>query len=553
MRSILAVLLALFAPAQVFASSNEIVNVNGYEVHLVDTEKGSLVFVEYMVPYGNKSDPTSTAGRAHFLEHLILKGSLRYPGYTTMSDEAQRMRASKNAFTGPGYTGFYMAGQESQAEKVMDLILSGLGGLEFSEDTMGAELSAVNNEVNVEIPSKPFMRVLNGAFSEVLPLGHPLQRYDLGPSATLKDLTIPDMQHLYYNMYQPENVKVMVAANFKHGSLSREQVIEYLQNSLVPFEIEKDPHGYQNPGGFDDASTLPSIVPEDGSVHPFVEMKTLDDSRLSAHVLEVDLSKTPLNPLAIEVLSAYLNSEAAGSIAQELKALGLISDLTILPIPVGDKVYLFVAPFMTEKGWSERHNILKAIYMGVAGMFHNIDPTSLEVVKASLIYGKKKAYESAGSLKSEFMTLAQTQNEAYRALDFETAYGSITAEEVQHALRVIFQPERSLNFAIAPEVEGSELSRYFEVSPSIKPDRKIEYLPMERTDQSDLIGELRAIVESDPKDLPSLNPQFPTDVEIEITRDAPMERENTGWVKMAKKADPIGGYLKEVHDSKDGA
>jgi secreted Zn-dependent insulinase-like peptidase len=54
-----------------FAATNEIIRINGYEVHLVDTEHGSQILVEYMVPYGNKSDPTQFAGRAHFLEHLI--------------------------------------------------------------------------------------------------------------------------------------------------------------------------------------------------------------------------------------------------------------------------------------------------------------------------------------------------------------------------------------------------------------------------------------------------------------------------------------------------
>jgi hypothetical protein len=55
-------------------------------------------------------------------------------------------------------------------------------------------------------------------------------------------------------------------------------------------------------------------VSEDGSLHPFVEMKTLDNSRLSAHVLEVDLSKTPVNPLALDVVNAYLQSDAKNSL-----------------------------------------------------------------------------------------------------------------------------------------------------------------------------------------------------------------------------------------------
>jgi protease-3 len=552
MRRILALFVALSAPFFSFAATNEIIRINGYEVHLVDTEHGSQILVEYMVPYGNKSDPTQFAGRAHFLEHLILKGTLRYPGYHTMSNEANEMRAQKNAFTGPGYTGFYIAAQESQAEKAIDLILSGLGGLEFLESTMKAELTAVDNEVSVEIPSKPFMRVLNGAFSEVLPLGHPLQRYDLGPSETLAALKVPDMQHLYYNMYQPENVKVMVAANFKHGSLSKAQVIEYLYGSLTPFDIEADPHGYANPGRFNDASALPSIVSEDGSLHPFVEMKTLDNSRLSAHVLEVDLSKTPVNPLALDVVNAYLQSDAKNSLTAELRAQGLITDLSLISIDVGDKNYFMVTSYMTEKGWAERQRLLQQIYQGVAGLIHRVDEASLEVIKSSLIYQKRKAYERAGGVVNEFMTLAQIDDPSYRALDFEAAYGSVTAAEVQSVLKRIFQPEKSLNFAIAPEVVGDEPSRYFKVSPG-DPDRADEYLPVQKSDQSELIATLRATLELNATELPDRNPVFPTDVEIELTRNQSYDRADTGWKKMANKSEPIAAYMKELHGSKEAA
>ena len=292
-------------------------------------------------------------------------------------------------------------------------------------------------------------------------------------------------------------------------------------------------------------------MPADGSLQPFVEMKTLDNSRLSAHVLEVDLSATPLNPLALEIASGYLNSEAPGSLAQHLKSQGLITELNFVPVTSGDKLYFFVATYHTQEGWPQRDETLESLYESVAGMLHNLNAESLETIKASIVYGKRKAYQAPGAIVNDFMKLAQSSDPSYRALDFESAYSQVTAQEVQAVLRTVFQPRRSLNFAIAPEVEGDEKSGYFQVSPG-KKDQVPEFLPLRRFDNSELIAELERTLALDAAKLPNRNPVFPA-VELETTRTEPLDRANTSWKRVSPKDDPVVAFLKEKHDSREAA
>ncbi|MGH6920748.1 MAG: M16 family metallopeptidase, partial [Geminicoccaceae bacterium] len=93
---------------------------NGMQVVVVTDRRAPVVSHHVWYKIGSADSPLGKSGLAHFLEHLMFKGTENLaPG--EFSEIVARNGGNENAFTGPDYTGYYQTIAKDRLELVMEM------------------------------------------------------------------------------------------------------------------------------------------------------------------------------------------------------------------------------------------------------------------------------------------------------------------------------------------------------------------------------------------------------------------------------------------------
>src|SRR5688572_2459414 len=135
-RSIAAFLLSLLAMVgSAFALNIDVKTftlANGLQVVVIPDHRAPIVTHMVWYKVGAADEPKGKAGIAHFLEHLLFKGTPRYPS-GEFSRILRRNGAEENAFTTQDYTGYYQRISKDRLELVMDLESDRMANLQLSQ------------------------------------------------------------------------------------------------------------------------------------------------------------------------------------------------------------------------------------------------------------------------------------------------------------------------------------------------------------------------------------------------------------------------------------
>ena len=95
---------------------------NGLSLLTVPMKGVESVTVLVMVRTGSRDEPEKLAGISHFLEHMVFKGTEKYPTSLSLSSEIDSIGGEFNAFTGKEYTGFYVKAAVLHLPKLVDVL-----------------------------------------------------------------------------------------------------------------------------------------------------------------------------------------------------------------------------------------------------------------------------------------------------------------------------------------------------------------------------------------------------------------------------------------------
>ena len=115
---------------------------NGLEVLVVEDHRAPVV--SHMVWYkvGAADEPDGKSGIAHFLEHLMFKGTRNRPA-GEFSRIVARIGGRENASTSQDYTNYYQLVAADRLEQVMELEADRMANLQLSEEDVRTELQVV--------------------------------------------------------------------------------------------------------------------------------------------------------------------------------------------------------------------------------------------------------------------------------------------------------------------------------------------------------------------------------------------------------------------------
>lgn len=209
---VLAMLAGLLAlPAMSAGEVTDFTLDNGMQVVVIEDHRAPVVV--HMVWYrtGAADEPPGKSGIAHFLEHLMFKGTeTRAAGEFSKVVEANG--GSDNAFTSYDYTAFYQRIAADRLGLMMEMEADRMRHLKLAADDVDTERSVILEERASRIdndPSALFREELRAALYRNNPYGIPL----IGWKAEMEGLSREDALAYYRRFYAPNNAILIVAGD----------------------------------------------------------------------------------------------------------------------------------------------------------------------------------------------------------------------------------------------------------------------------------------------------------------------------------------------------
>lgn len=190
---------------------------NGMEVVVIPDHRAPVV--THMVWYRNGSadDPAGKSGIAHFLEHLMFKGTEAHP-QGAFSEAVAEVGGQENAFTSTDYTAYFQRTSKEHLGMLMGFEADRMTGLLLEDAVVGPERDVVLEERRMRTDTDPSAQLQEAVQATVFshhPYGTPI----IGWGHEIEELGRQDALDYYRRFYTPENAILIVAGDVEPAAV----------------------------------------------------------------------------------------------------------------------------------------------------------------------------------------------------------------------------------------------------------------------------------------------------------------------------------------------
>jgi zinc protease len=184
---------------------------NGLEVVVIPDHRTPVVTHMVWYKVGSADETAGKSGLAHFLEHLMFKGTKKNP-LGRYSQTVATIGGQENAFTTDDYTAYYQRVPRERLKTLMEFESDRMTGLVLTDEVVKPELQVVLEEQNMRVANNPGAR-LGEAIEAALYLNHPYGRPVIGWRHEIEKLDREGALAFYRRFYTPNNAVVVVAGD----------------------------------------------------------------------------------------------------------------------------------------------------------------------------------------------------------------------------------------------------------------------------------------------------------------------------------------------------
>lgn len=202
---------------------------NGLDIVVIPDRR--VPVVTHMVWYRNGSadDPIGQSGIAHFLEHLMFKGTERHPA-GEFSKVVSALGGQENAFTSYDYTAYFQRVAPEHLGRMMEFEADRMSGLSFDEAVVGPERDVVLEERRMRVETDPAAQ-LSEAMAASLFVHHPYGIPIIGWMHEIEGLDRRAALDYYRRFYTPDNAILVVAGDVVDTEVLRLAETTYGRNA----------------------------------------------------------------------------------------------------------------------------------------------------------------------------------------------------------------------------------------------------------------------------------------------------------------------------------
>ena len=441
----MAALLAIASSAQSAPNGPQISDFilgNGLELVVIPDHRAPVVTHMIWYKVGAADETPGKSGLAHFLEHLMFKGTAKNPA-GKFSQVVARIGGQENAFTSQDYTGYFQRVPSEQLRTVMEFEADRMTGLQLTDDVVLPERNVILEEQNQRVGNNPRAR-LTEQIDAALYLNHPYGKPVIGWRHEMEQLSRDDAIGFYRRFYAPNNAIVVIA-----GDVDPLKV-----RTMVEETYGKIPrHG----------TVAPRVRPEEPPpvavrsltlADPRVEMPTLQREYLVPSFRTAKRGESE----ALEVLSHILGS---GSNSRLYRALVVDKQMAVMASAWYDTNALDLSKFGVVGGprpgvaLQQLESEIDAVIAQIIDK--GVTPEELERTKTRLIADAVYAQDNQATMARWYgaaLTTGATVNDVRSWTDRIRA---VTAEQVQAAAKQWLEKQRSVTGYLikdkSPQVE----------------------------------------------------------------------------------------------------
>ncbi len=211
---------------------------NGLDIVVLEDHRAPVVVHMLWYNVGSADEPAGQSGIAHYLEHLLFKGT-----DTVASGEFSEIVSANggtdNAFTSFDYTGYFQRVAADRLELMMELEADRMVNLKVDPAEAATELDVVLEERNQRTENDPGS-LFNEQRNAAQYLNHPYAVPIIGWKHEIEGLTLENAMDFYKAHYAPNNATLIVAGDVEPDDVLRMAETHYGPIPANPAILERE-------------------------------------------------------------------------------------------------------------------------------------------------------------------------------------------------------------------------------------------------------------------------------------------------------------------------
>ncbi|MGR7761743.1 pitrilysin [Klebsiella aerogenes] len=323
---------------------------NGMVVLLVSDPQAVKSLSALVVPVGSLQDPADHQGLAHYLEHMTLMGSQKYPQPDSLAEFLKMHGGSHNASTAPYRTAFYLEVENDALNGAVDRLADAIAAPLLDKKYAERERNAVNAELTMA-RTRDGMRMAQVSAETINP-AHPASQFSGGNLDTLSDKPgspVLDALHAFRDRWYSANL--MKAVIYSNKPLPELASIAAATYGRVPNHDISKPE-----------ITVPVVTDaQKGIVIHYVPTMPRKVLRVE---FRIDNNSAQFRSKTDELVTYMIGNRSPGTLSDWLQKQGLAEGIRADSDPAvnGNSGVLAISATLTDKGLAHRDEVTAAIF-----------------------------------------------------------------------------------------------------------------------------------------------------------------------------------------------
>lgn len=424
------VLISTFAFSQVHPFKLD----NGLTLLVKEDHRAPVATIMVWYNVGSADEPGGLTGISHALEHLMFKGTPKYP-LGVFSKTISNLGGQENAFTNTDYTAYFEKIAAKHLPTSLALEADRMQHLLLDEEEFKKEIKVIQEERRLRTDDNPqaltFERFLAAAHLSA-PYHHPV----IGWMNDIQHLNIQDIRNWYQRFYAPNNATIVVVGDVQPQTVLA-QVQQYFGHLKKQPPITRKPH-----------IEPPALGKKSLTVNAPAQLPIV----LQGYTVpSLVTTKNPRAPAALEVIAGILDAGDSGRLDQQLiRGHALASAIGVMYNPYAryeTQFMIYGMPSPSSTPAQLATYITKALDDLKTTLVSN---NELARVKTQLIAQKTFERDAVFSQAME-LGLLETVGLGWQASEqYEARIRAVTAEQIQATAKQYFKAARMTEAHLVP-------------------------------------------------------------------------------------------------------
>lgn len=176
------------------------------------------------VPYGSRHEPDDLVGAAHFVEHMVFKGTKKRTAFQLVAN-IEAVGGELNAYTSREYTCFHASTLREHLPLSLEVLTDLVSGAVFDKEEFEKERQVILSEIDMS--ADDLDEYIFDMYFEKVYNKHPLSRPILGTPESLNSISRKKLFDFYKERYGSSDIVVSIA-----GAVDHDEAVRMVEKAL---------------------------------------------------------------------------------------------------------------------------------------------------------------------------------------------------------------------------------------------------------------------------------------------------------------------------------